>query len=188
MQVNTKVTILKEENKNKEEFQKKVKLFTVLMDDIAKKIETICEENKEDDQFREYYEGYAKKVPYVEVIESNTKILRLNGYSYDLKEAFRYNPLNFGYLQKIKKVYKQTHRKGLYIVTAMKLVFFRLARRNIREIDIENTGKRTKISVKRNLQSKFSVLDVLNIQEPKEKLFIPLRSFIQVSYKEKDFN
>jgi len=28
-------------------------------------------------QFREYYEGYAKKVPYVEVIESNTKILRL---------------------------------------------------------------------------------------------------------------
>ncbi len=43
------MTILKEENKNKEEFQKKVKLFTVLMDDIAKRIETICEENKEDE-------------------------------------------------------------------------------------------------------------------------------------------
>ena len=41
--------ILKEENKNKEEFQKKVKLFTVLMDDIAEEIEVICEENKEDE-------------------------------------------------------------------------------------------------------------------------------------------
>ncbi len=41
--------ILKEENKNKEEFQKKAKLFTVLMDDIAEEIEVICEENKEDE-------------------------------------------------------------------------------------------------------------------------------------------
>ncbi len=32
----------------KEEFQKKVKLFTVLIDDIANDIELICEENKED--------------------------------------------------------------------------------------------------------------------------------------------
>ncbi len=31
----------------KEEFQKKVKLFTVLIDDIANDIELICEENKE---------------------------------------------------------------------------------------------------------------------------------------------
>ncbi len=37
-----------EENIKKEEFQKKVRLFTVLMDDIAKEIEIICEENKED--------------------------------------------------------------------------------------------------------------------------------------------
>ncbi len=40
---------LEEENTDKEEFQKKVKLFTVLMDDIAKEIEVICEENREDE-------------------------------------------------------------------------------------------------------------------------------------------
>ncbi len=33
----------------KEKFQKKVKLFTMMMDDIAKDIEFICEENKEDE-------------------------------------------------------------------------------------------------------------------------------------------
>ena len=33
----------------KEEFQKKVKLFTVLIDDIANDIELICKENKEDE-------------------------------------------------------------------------------------------------------------------------------------------
>ena len=33
----------------KEEFQKKVKLFTVLIDDIANDIELICEENEEDE-------------------------------------------------------------------------------------------------------------------------------------------
>ena len=33
----------------KNEFQKKVKLFTVLIDDIANDIELICEENKEDE-------------------------------------------------------------------------------------------------------------------------------------------
>ena len=38
-----------ERDTHKEEFQKKVKLFTVLMDDIAKEIESICEENKEDE-------------------------------------------------------------------------------------------------------------------------------------------
>ena len=33
----------------KKKFQKKVKLFTVLIDDIANDIELICEENKEDE-------------------------------------------------------------------------------------------------------------------------------------------
>ncbi len=33
----------------KQKFQKKVKLFTVLIDDIANDIELICEENKEDE-------------------------------------------------------------------------------------------------------------------------------------------
>ncbi|KKM25566.1 hypothetical protein LCGC14_1593660 [marine sediment metagenome] len=33
----------------KEKFQKKVKLFTVLIDDIANDIELICKENKEDE-------------------------------------------------------------------------------------------------------------------------------------------
>ena len=38
-----------EQNTQKEKFKKKVKLFTVLMDDIAKEIEVICEENREDE-------------------------------------------------------------------------------------------------------------------------------------------
>ena len=33
----------------KKKFQKKVKLFTVLIDDIANDIELICEENEEDE-------------------------------------------------------------------------------------------------------------------------------------------
>ncbi len=33
----------------KQKFQKKVKLFTALMDDIAKDVEFICGENKEDE-------------------------------------------------------------------------------------------------------------------------------------------
>ena len=33
----------------KQKFQKKVKLFTVLIDDIANDIELICKENKEDE-------------------------------------------------------------------------------------------------------------------------------------------
>ena len=40
---------MSEREPQKEKFQKKVKLFTVLMDDIAKEIEIICEENKEDE-------------------------------------------------------------------------------------------------------------------------------------------
>ena len=40
---------MEEQNKKKLDFQKKVKLFTVLMEDIAKKIDSICEENKEDE-------------------------------------------------------------------------------------------------------------------------------------------
>jgi len=40
---------LENQNKRKEDFQKKVKLFTVLMDDIAKEIDSICEENKENE-------------------------------------------------------------------------------------------------------------------------------------------
>ncbi len=43
---------MENQNKQKEGFQKKVKLFTVLMDDIAKDIKIICEENKED-EYRE---------------------------------------------------------------------------------------------------------------------------------------
>ncbi len=38
-----------ERDTQKEKFQKKVRLFTVLMDDISKEIEVICEENKEDE-------------------------------------------------------------------------------------------------------------------------------------------
>ncbi len=38
-----------EQDTQMEKFQKKVKLLTVLMDDIAKEIEVICEENKEDE-------------------------------------------------------------------------------------------------------------------------------------------
>ena len=40
---------MENQNKRKEDFQKKVKLFTVLMDDIAKEIDSICEANQEDE-------------------------------------------------------------------------------------------------------------------------------------------
>ncbi len=40
---------MENQNKRKEEFQKKVKLFTILIGDITKDIDSICEENKEDE-------------------------------------------------------------------------------------------------------------------------------------------
>ena len=40
---------IENQDKRKEDFQKKVKIFTLLLDDIVKEINSICEENKEEE-------------------------------------------------------------------------------------------------------------------------------------------
>ncbi len=72
-----------EQDTQKEKFQKKVRLFTVLMDDISKEIEVICEKNKED----EYKDSLIEMIQALDRSQQTVK----KAYNLFLSKAFAKN-------------------------------------------------------------------------------------------------
>ncbi len=74
---------MSESDSRQEKFQKKVRLFTALMDDIAKEIELICEENKEDE-----YKG--SLIEMIQALDRSQQTVR-RAYNLFLSKGFTKN-------------------------------------------------------------------------------------------------